>query len=333
MTGMGRGSGYRADLNENPFAPLSSVLVNVQQAAATLNRYPDGRCASLLGPLAEQLDVPEDHLVIGAGSTAILQQLLLAKARNGVVMYSRPSDRYAALSRIVNARAIEVPLRGADQDLGALLEAITDETALVFLGNPCDPTGTAVQRSELDAFLRQVPENVLVVIDEEYREFVRDPGVPDGIELCREWSNVAVVRSFSKAYGLAGLRIGFGVAQPPIAESIRAAALPLSVTAMAEAAALASLGEREEILERSGSLIRERDRLRRGLRSQGWEIPASEANFVWLPLTGEADEFSKECAAHGVFVRGYSGQGVRITVGEPEANDLVLFVASWFGPA
>jgi histidinol-phosphate aminotransferase len=181
--------------------------------------------------------------------------------------------------------------------------------------------------------LAAVPDDVLVVIDEAYREFVRDPDVPDALDLYRERPNVVVLRTFSKAYGLAGLRVGYAVAHQPIAEALRKTAVPFGVSGVAQAAAVASLRAEDDLLERVEALVKERSRVQDALRDQGWAVPTSEANFVWLRLGERTDEFAAACEEAGVVVRPFSGEGARVTVAEPEANDLVLAVASRFAPS
>jgi histidinol-phosphate aminotransferase len=215
-------------------------------------------------------------------------------------------------------------------DLEAMAGAVTDRTRVIFVCNPNNPTGTVVRRDELKRFLDAVPEDVLVVIDEAYREFVRDDDVPDGIELYRERSNVCLLRTFSKAYGLAGLRVGFAIASEPVAEALRKCAVPFGVNGIAQAAAVASLSAEGELLDRVDAIVRERTRVSDGLRQQGWTVPTSEANFVWLRLGERTVEFAAKCEAAGVMVRPFPGEGARVTIGEPEANDILLAVAGRF---
>jgi histidinol-phosphate aminotransferase len=187
-----------------------------------------------------------------------------------------------------------------------------------------------VHAEELDAFLARVPRHVLVALDEAYVEFVRDEKVPDGVELWRRHPNVAVLRTFSKAYGLAGLRVGYAVAHPELAGAVRVTALPFGVSAMAQEAAIASLAAEPELLERVDGLVAERDRVVAALRDQGWPIPDAQGNFVWFELGDRASEFAEACQRAGVVVRPFSGDGVRCTIGEREANDLLIDVAARF---
>jgi histidinol-phosphate aminotransferase len=224
-----------------------------------------------------------------------------------------------------------VPLTPGDvHDLDAMAEAITDRTRLIFVCNPNNPTGTVVRRAELERFLDRVPSDVLVVLDEAYREFIRDPEVPDGVEIYRERPNVCVLRTFSKAYGLAGLRVGFAIAHEPVAAALRKTAVPFGVSQLAQEAAIASLRAEDELLGRVGSLVCERRRVVETLRGQGWTVPETQANFVWLRLGERTLDFAAACEQHGVVVRPFPGEGMRATIGETEANDIFLKVAEGF---
>lgn len=327
---------YKLSSNENAYPPLPSVVAAVAQAAAGLNRYPDLFATGLVGALAERHRVAPERVATGTGSVGVLQQVVQASAGEGdeVVYAWRSFEAYPIVTRIAGATPVEVPLAPDERhDLDAMAAAVSPRTRLVIVCTPNNPTGTAVHRDELERFLDRVPADVLVVIDEAYREFVRDPEVPDGLEVARERPNVAVLRTFSKAYGLAGLRVGFAVAAPPVAEALRKTAVPFGVSGVAQAAALASLRAEQELLERVEGLVKERSRVVDELRAQGWAPPPAEANFVWLRLGKRTSDFAAECEAAGVVVRPFAGEGVRVTVGEAEANDLFLGVAARHAPA
>lgn len=243
----------------------------------------------------------------------------------------RSFEAYPIITRISGATAVQVPLTPGDvHDLDAMAEAITERTRLIFVCNPNNPTGTVVRRAELKRFLDRVPRDVLVVIDEAYREFIRDPEVPDGVEFYRDRPNVCVLRTFSKAYGLAGLRIGFAIAHEPVAAALRKTAVPFGVSQVAQDAAIASLRAEDELIGRVGSLVCERNRVMEALRAQGWKVPESQANFVWLRLGERTTAFAQACEQAGVVVRPFLGEGVRVTVGEAEANDIFLKVTEAF---
>lgn len=328
----GEGPSYKLASNENPYPPLPGVLEAAAAAAGSVNRYPDFGSAELLSELAAFHDVPVGHLAVGTGSVGVAQQLLQATAGPGdeVVYAWRSFEAYPILVQIAGATSVRVPLRDEKHDLDAMAGAITDRTRLIFVCTPNNPTGTVLRRAELEHFLDRVPSDVLVVIDEAYREFNRDPEVADGIELYRERPNVCVLRTFSKAYGLAGLRIGFAVAHPPMAAALRACAVPFGVNLVAQAAAVASLRAREALAERVEALVTERTRVLAALRAQGVDVPHSEANFYWLRLGDATEKFAAACEEVGVTVRPFAGEGARVTIGEPEANDLVVSVAARF---
>ncbi|PVE14275.1 histidinol-phosphate transaminase [Streptomyces scopuliridis] len=329
---------YKLSSNENPYPPLPGVMEQAISAAGVFNRYPDMACTGLMNELADRFGVPVSHLATGTGSVGVAQQLLQATASAGdeVIYAWRSFEAYPIITQISGATSVKVPLTAGEvHDLDAMAEAITDKTRLIFVCNPNNPTGTVVRRAELERFLDRVPGDVLVVLDEAYREFIRPAegeggGVPDGIDIYRDRPNVAVLRTFSKAYGLAGLRVGFAVAHEPVAAALRKTAVPFGVSQIAQEAAVASLRAEDELLGRVGSLVAERERVYRGLVGQGWTVPETQANFVWLRLGARTLDFAAACEAAGVVVRPFAGEGVRVTVGENEANDLFLRTAEAF---
>jgi histidinol-phosphate aminotransferase len=208
-----------------------------------------------------------------------------------------------------------------------MADAITNRTRLIFVCNPNNPTGTTVHRAELEEFFDRVPEDCLIVMDEAYAEYVRDPSVPNGLDLYRDRPNLAVLRTFSKAYGLAGLRVGFLIGHEPVAAAIRKTMLTFTVNALAQAAAVASLEAEPELLERVEAVVGERGRVRAELLGQGWTVPPTEANFVWLRLGDDTEDFADACDREGVSVRPLGAEGVRVSIGDRDANDAFLGVA------
>jgi histidinol-phosphate aminotransferase len=331
----GGATSYKLSSNENPYPPLPSVLEVVTAEAARFNRYPDMFATELTSAIAERFDVPVSHVATGTGSVGVLQQVVQSVAAEGdeVVYAWRSFEAYPIVVQISGATSVRVPLTVDERhDLDAMAAAVTDRTRLVLVCSPNNPTGTAVRRGELARFLDRVPSDVLVVIDEAYREFVRDADVPDALDVYRERPNVAVLRTFSKAYGLAGLRVGYAVAHDPVAEALRKTAVPFGVSGVAQAAATASLRAEDELLERVERLVKERSRVHDALREQGWSLATSEANFVWLRLGDHTMDFAVACEAAGVVVRPFAGEGARVTIGESEANDIFLAVALDFVP-
>jgi histidinol-phosphate aminotransferase len=323
------GRSFKLSSNESPFGPLPSVVKVIAEAAAGINRYPDNGAAELIGAIAARFDVPASHVAVGCGSVGVAQQLLEAVGEPGAeVMYAwRSFEAYPYLSDLAGATSVRVPLRDEAHDLAAMARAITAQTRMIFVCNPNNPTGTVVRRAELEEFLARVPEDCLVVIDEAYSEYVRDDGVPDGLTLYRERPNLAVLRTFSKAYGLAGLRVGFMIAHEPVAAAVRKTMLTFAVNALAQAAAVASLEAEPELLERVEAVVAERGRVRAELLGQGWTVPPTEANFVWLRLGDDTGDFAEACDRRGVSVRPFGAEGVRVSIGDREANDAFLAAA------
>jgi histidinol-phosphate aminotransferase len=302
------GRSFKLSSNESPFGPLPSVADAIARAFADVNRYPDNGAAELTEAIARRHAVPAEHIAVGCGSVGVTQQLLAAAAEPGTeVMYAwRSFEAYPLLVRLTGADAVTVPLQDESHDLAAMAAAITPRTRVVFVCNPNNPTGTVVHRAELENFLDSVPPRCLVVLDEAYAEYVRDPDVPDGLGLYRDRPNTAVLRTFSKAYGLAGLRVGFLVGHEPVAGAVRKTLLPFSVNAIAQAAAVASLAAEPELLAR---------------------VPPTEANFVWLRLRGDTGDFAAACARAGISIRAFAGEGARISIGDEQENEEFLAVA------
>jgi len=329
------GTAYKLSSNENPYPPLPGVLKAAVVAAEEINRYPDFGSGALIEEIARFNGVPADRVAVGTGSVGVLQQLVQATAGQGdeVLFAWRSFEAYPIITQIAGATAVTVPLRADEtHDLDAMAAAITERTRLVLVCNPNNPTGAIVPRAELERFLDRVPKDVLVVLDEAYVEFVRDEDYPDGVAISLDRSNVCVLRTFSKAYGLAGLRIGYAIAAKPVAQALRACAVPFGINLVAQAAAVESLLSQDALAERVSALVAERERVMAALREidlagrYGVDLYDSQANFFWLRLGARSVEFAQACEAIGVTVRPYAPDGVRVTIGEQEANDRVLGV-------
>jgi histidinol-phosphate aminotransferase len=291
------------------------VIAKTMEAVQTFNRYPDMGVGALHEALAAKVGVDVGRIASGAGSVAVLYHLLQAMCGEGdeVVYAWRSFEAYPIAVGLTGAHGVQVPLTPAFRhDLPAMRAAVTDRTKVVVVCTPNNPTGPAVHRDELLDLIESVPRDVVVVIDEAYREFVTDPLTGDGLELAADRDNVVVLRTFSKAYGLAGLRIGYAIA--PVA-------------------AVASLEAEPELLARVASLVTERARVLAALQQEGWVVPEAQGNFVWLPLGTKSVEFAEACDVAGVSVRPFAGDGVRVSIGEPEANDIFLGVAAARGSA
>jgi histidinol-phosphate aminotransferase len=329
--------------NEVAFPPLPAVVQALTAAAGETNRYPDNGAVVLTAALAERYGVDPGQVATGCGAVTICQQLAQAFNDPGssIAFAWRSFEMYPLLAQVAGARSVQVPLTPgrpggpADtHDLDALAAAIDDTTRLVFVCNPNNPTGTAVRRAALERFLDGVPVSTVVVLDEAYREFVTDPDVPDGMQLMRGRPNVAVLRTFSKAWGLAGLRVGYLVAEDAaVAESVRKTQVPFSVSSLAQAAAVAALASEEEVRARCAAVVAERDRLTAALRDRGLDVADSQANFLWLPLGERAGEVAAALEARAVITRPFAGEGVRVTVGSPDEDDVFLAALDDIGVA
>ncbi len=325
---------YKLSSNENPYPPLPGVFAAVVDAAASANRYPDFASSRLVTALASRHDVPEEQIALGTGSVAVLAQTIQAVAGVGdeVVFPWRSFEAYPILVQLSGAMAVPVPLTDAYRlDLPAMAAAVSESTRLIVVCTPNNPTGTAVGRDELENFLDDVPSRVLVAIDEAYVEFV-DPGKRlDTLSLVRDRPNVMALRTFSKAYGLAGLRVGYAMAKPSIASALRKTQLPFGVSSIAEQAALASLANEPALLRRVEQLVDERARVVAALSGTGVDVPDPQGNFVWLPYGDRTLELAAACESAGVVVRAFPGDGVRVTIGEPVANDRFVNAVAKFG--
>ena len=329
------GDQHKLSSNENPFPPLASVREAVAAAAGRLNRYPDMFAGELVGALAARHGVGPESVVAGCGSVAVLGHVLQAfcDAGSEVISAWRSFEAYPILVGLQGASHLRIPVDADGRhDLPAMVAAVTERTGAVIVCSPNNPTGPVVHHDELADLLNRVPAHVPVVLDEAYIEFVRDPAVADGARLQAEHPNLVLLRTFSKAYGLAGLRVGYAVAHPDIARSIRIASTPFGVNDLAQVAALASLDATVELEARVEDIVAERTRLRAGLREQGWAVPDAQGNFVWLATAEHTVELAKEATSRDVLLRPFAGEGLRASVGEPAANDALLdLTRRWAG--
>ena len=324
---------YKLSSNENPYPPLPGVVEAATRAVESMNRYPDMGSRALYEALAQRLGVPVEDLAAATGSVALIYQLLQAFCEPGdeVVYAWRSFEAYPIAVTAAGARSVQVPLRADGRhDLDAMAGAITERTRVVMVCTPNNPTGPAVTQAELDAFLARVPAHVVAVVDEAYLEFVRMDDAVDGLATYRAHPNVVLFRTFSKAYGLAGFRVGYAVAHAEVAGALRAVSLPFGVSSVAQAAALASLEASEALMERVDALVTERDRVESGLRAAGWDVPDAQGNFAWFALGERTAAFAAACDEAGIVVRPFAGEGCRVSVGEVEANDRLLEVARAF---
>jgi len=314
--------------NEGPFGPFPAALAALERCAADLNRYPDGGAWRLRNALAERLGVSFDEVAVGAGADGLIDCLSQAALDSGDEMVCGwPSfASYVIDAAKQGAVAVKVPLREDRYDLDAMLEAITPRTTLVFVCHPNNPTGTMNSRAELDAFLDRLPGGVLVVIDQAYREYVDHPDYPDAIEeYYKTGRPVAVLRTFSKIYGLAGLRIGYMVADPVVVTAVNKVKRAFDVSSAAQEAALASLDDAGELDRRRGLNAESREQLA-GLLDAAGLSPARPAvgNFLYAETGADTRTLFEALLAEGVIVRPLHGFGaptaIRVTCGTAEEN-------------
>ncbi|OBF12520.1 histidinol-phosphate transaminase [Mycobacterium sp. ACS4331] len=319
--------------NETVDGPLPSVRKAIEDATELLNRYPDNGYVELREHLAKHVGFAPENIAAGCGSVSLCQQLIQITAGVGdEVMFGwRAFEVYPLQVRVAGATPVPVPLKDHTHDLDAMLAAVTDRTRLIFICNPNNPTSTVVPPADLTRFVDAVPDDVLVVIDEAYVEYIRDGMLPDSLGLVRSHPNVVVLRTFSKAYGLAGARVGYAVGDPEIITALGKVYVPFTASSLAQAAAIASLEASEELMARTDALVLERARVSAALRELGYELPESQSNFVWLPLGPEhTDDFVEQAANARILVRPYGTDGVRVTVGAPHENDAFLaFATDW----
>jgi len=324
--------------NETVFGPLPSVRAAIDRAVAMVNRYPDNHNAELRSRLAQHLNAETgggfapEHIAVGGGSVNLCQRLVQAAASVGdEVLYGwRSFEMYPLQVRVAGAVPIHVPLRDETFDLSAMLTAVTNRTRLIFVCNPNNPTSTVVEPQALASFVDAVPSHILIAIDEAYVQYIRNGMRPDSLGLVRSYSNVVVLRTFSKAYGLAGLRVGYAVGDPQVITALNKVSVPFTTTNVSQAAAIASLEAADELLARTDAVVAERTRVSETLRDAGFTVPPSQANFVWLPLGMRTLAFVEQAADARIVVRPYGADGVRVTIGAPEENDALLkFAQNW----
>jgi histidinol-phosphate aminotransferase len=314
--------------NEVPFGPLPAALEAAATAMLGANRYPDNDTVELREALADLHGVVADQVLVGNGSVQLCQHLFLTTVEPGdEVVFGWPSfEAYPIQAQQADARARRIPLRDHTYDLDAMGDAVNERTRLVFVCTPNNPTGTVVSRHAVHRLLARVPDDCLVVFDEAYREFVTDADTPDGLELIAAHPNVLVLRTFSKAYGLAALRVGYAMGDPDVIAELRKLHVPFEVNGVAQAAALASLGAQAAMRERVDGVIAERDRLYAACVERGFPVVPSQANFLWFDTPATAVELAFHGERNGVVMRSFADTGVRLTIGTPDENAAALAV-------
>ncbi|WP_432565251.1 aminotransferase class I/II-fold pyridoxal phosphate-dependent enzyme [Kineococcus sp. SYSU DK003] len=317
---------WRASSNESTVPPSPAVVQAVARVGAQAHLYPTLAGDDLVEAIATRLGTSPDQVVVGGGSLAVLQLALTAYTGPGteVVHAWRSYEAYPILIGIADAQPVPVPLDGEFRhDVEAMLAAVTERTSAVLVCDPNNPTGTTLPPQRLGELVAGVPSNVLVLLDQAYCEFdEQDP--LDVAALVAEHPNVVVFRTFSKAYGLAGLRAGYAVGSAEVVAPVRNSAPPFGLSAAAEAAALAAWADAAHTAEIVATVTASREAFRGGLAERGLHTPDARGNFVWLPVGERATELERLCVRHGVSVRAFAGEGVRVTVGDPDAEAAVL---------
>jgi histidinol-phosphate aminotransferase len=314
---------FELALSENPFPPLPSVLEAIDEVMGRANRYPEFHPQQLPRLIARRLGVRPSQVVVGTGATGVAMQVVQSTLRPGqnMVFGSPTFDGYPIMADIAGVRAVPVPLDSQGrQDLSAMAAAIDGDTGLVVLVRPHNPTGTLIPADELDAFLAAVPPDVVVIVDEAYIEFVHEDDVLDSNRMIALYPNVLVLRTFSKAFGLAGLRIGYAFGAPELADRVRRVQLPFGMNAAAVAAVAASYAAEHEMCQRVRQITLEREALREAILRLGTNVPVSHANFLFLPGPRVAETLARA----DITVRAYPDGSARVAVGDPAAGQAVL---------
>ncbi|WIK88640.1 histidinol-phosphate transaminase [Varibaculum cambriense] len=320
--------------NELPFPPAKPIIEAGEQALSSINRYPDAIGSALAAKLGAHYRLNPEQVVVGPGSIQVLANALsaVAQAGNNVVYAWRSFEAYPILVGITGASSRQIPLNShGGHDLDAILSAVDENTAAVILCSPNNPTGTSLTGTQVRDFLAALPTQVLAVLDEAYFEFDTSPGHVDGATLLAGFPNLLVLRTFSKAYGLAGLRCGYGLTSPYLAEAIRKVATPFGLSGVAEACALAALADNAAMLSQVSQICKERERVLSELRNLGWTIPQAGGNFIWFGAPVGA-QIQAAALSQGVQTRGFV-EGVRVTIGSRAENDQFLTAISSIKPS
>lgn len=316
--------------NENPYEPSPKVLRAIAAASKTINRYPDGACFYLRRELAGHLGVKEDQLIFGNGSDEIIVLAVRAYVGQGdEVVIAQPSFLiYEIASLLEGAKIRQVPLINFRYDLAGMKKAVTSKTKIIFIGNPDNPAGTYIPRESLEEFISEIRRNVIVFIDEAYFEYVHEKDYPSGIEFLKSSPNVIVTRTFSKMYGLAGLRVGYGIASAQIIDHLNRAREPFNVNSLAQAAAIASLKDKKYYRGIAKLVEEERAFLYKSFEAIGVRYEPSFTNFILVKVNMDSSSVAQGLMKRGVIVRDMKVWGmdqyVRVTIGSKEENRLFI---------
>ena len=317
--------------NENPWSPVPEVEAAIADAVSGVNRYADNNATDVREAIGSWLGLEPSWITVGCGSSGLLQQLFMTYVDPGdEVVFPYPSfEIYPIFSTLFDAVEVRTPLVDHTFDLDAVADAVTDKTKIIFLATPNNPTGTSISMDDVDVLLGKIPIDVIVVIDEAYREF-NDPAFGDPVDLLKKHRNVVITRTFSKAFGLAGLRSGYGVCHPEIIRELDKVRLAFSVSNLSQVGMLAAIEHEDAAMAKVAELLDERQRCVDELTEAGVDMPTTNANFIYIP-TGEASaDIATAMEKQGVVTRPFPGIGLRITIGTPEQNDrwLAAFLAA-----
>ncbi|MCE5314146.1 MAG: histidinol-phosphate transaminase [Armatimonadota bacterium] len=317
--------------NENPFGPSPKAIDAIRAAAENVGFYPEGSCFELRNALAEHLGVDKDMLFFGAGGDEVIYYLGMAFLEDGdeIVQADPTFAEYKAASTIMNCAAHCVPLKDWTHDLDAMLAKVNERTKIFVITNPNNPTGTIVSSDEIERVMDKLPKRCIVLLDEAYYEYVDDPGYTRAIEWVKAGRNVLALRTFSKVYGLAGLRCGYGIAPTHITNSLERVRAPFNVNSVAQAAALASLGDPGQVKRSREQNKRSKEYFYRQLDSMGVAYTPTQANFVWIDTGKDSNWVFNELMKRGVIVRNGFGCStyIRVTTGTDDQNE--RFIAAF----
>jgi histidinol-phosphate aminotransferase len=312
--------------NENPLGPSPKAMAVINDGVATLHRYPDGGAFRLREAIADRWKVSADQVILGNGSDEILSFLARTFLAPGdeAVMADQTFVIYKMEVMAAHGKAVVVPLLQWRHDVTAMADAITERTRLLFLCNPNNPTGTMISADEVTSLLARVPEHVVVVFDEAYFEYVRSAEFPDSMAYVKQGRNAIVLRTFSKIYGLAGLRIGYGVTTPEIANFLNRVRPPFNANSLAQLAARAALDDDEHVANSRAVNQAGMDQVVSGLQALGFAPIASETNFVYVDVARDGRRIFEALLRLGVIIRHIEGRMIRITIGQAEENTAFL---------
>jgi histidinol-phosphate aminotransferase len=317
--------------NENPLGPSPKAMAAARQALGEANWYPDGGSKRLREVLAARYGVRAEEVFVGLGSSEIIDLASRVLLRPGLTGITSEGSfaLFAIAIRASGGKLVQTPMWNYTFDLDAMAAAVTPETRVIYIANPNNPTGTAFGAEEFDVFMKKVPGDVLVVLDEAYTEYAERRDLPKAMEIFKEYNNLLTLKTFSKVYGLAGLRIGYGIGHPTLVAEMNKLRTPFNVTSVGQAAALAALDDLEHVRRSVEMNHAERTRLLEELRKSGLRPVASETNFLFVPVAGmDAKAMCDELLHEGVIVRQLAWMGfpnaIRISVGNPEENSKLL---------